>query len=326
MRMVLMVMVVAWCWAVESQGGEARSRPPARPSAALEYVNLEDWAEAHQFHFSFAHKEEEIRLTNRWAHLGFKLNSQRAEVNGITLFLTAPVVLHQGIPAIAQRDLDRSLHPILFPPKNGPKDRIKVIALSAGHGGKDCGYDVHSQQEKKYTLLLTQELQQLVSRAGLRPVLIRNTDKFVELEDRPRLAKHGKADLFVELHYNCAGPGNTESRGVEVYCLTPAGANSTNGGSDSYPPLPGNRQDEKNMLLAYQLHTALVEHVGLVDRGVRRARFVVLREAEMPAVLIEAGFMSQPEELRRIQDPAARRQTAQAILDGILAYKRLVER
>jgi N-acetylmuramoyl-L-alanine amidase len=80
------------------------------------------------------------------------------------------------------------------------------------------------------------------------------------------------------------------------------------------------------MLLAYHVHRALVEGGGLADRGIRRARFVVLRGAAMPAILIEAGFMSRPEELRRIRDPQHRRQTAQAILDGLFAYKRLLER
>ena len=60
-------------------------------------------------------------------------------------------------------------------------------------------------------------------------------------EDRPRAAKRAQADLYVEVHYNCAGPGNTESKGVETYCLTTAGANSTNGGSDGYPALKGNK-------------------------------------------------------------------------------------
>jgi N-acetylmuramoyl-L-alanine amidase len=322
----LFVLTIACCWVIWAQGAEARNRPVSHQSSGQEYVNLENWAEEHQFHFSFAKKEEEIRLTNRWARLGFKLNSQKAEVNGNLVYLSWPIVLHPGGPAIAQRDVDRCLKPILYPPKNSSRDKIKVIALSAGHGGKDCGYDIHSEQEKKYTLLLTEELQRLVNRAGLKTVMIRNSDTFVELEDRPRLAKRGKADLYVELHYNCAGVANTDVRGVEVYCLTPAGANSTNGGADSYPPLPGNRHDEKNMLLAYQIHSALVEHVGLVDRGVRRARFVVLREADLPAVLIEAAFMSHPDELRKIEDPVYRRQTAQAILDGLLAYKRLVER
>src|SRR5262249_49270089 len=104
-------------------------------------------------------------------------------------------------------------------------------------------------------------------------------------------------------------------------------ANSTNGGSDQYGGgLPGNRHDEKNVQLAYQVHRALVLNTGLVDRGVRRARFEVLRNAEMPAILIEGGFMSHPVEMRNIQDPARRCQIAQAILDCLLASKRLVER
>ena len=120
--------------------------------------------------------------------------------------------------------------------------------------------------------------------------------------------------------------GSTESKGLEVYCLTPAGADSTNGGADHYPALQGNKHDQRNILLAYHIHRALVHSVGMADRGIRRARFVVLREATMPAVLIEAGFMSHADEMRRIQDPAHRRQTAQAILDGLLAYKRIIER
>jgi N-acetylmuramoyl-L-alanine amidase len=324
MRTLLFVLI-GWCSLSIAQTNDAAARPLPRLMAGQEYVSLQDWAERHQFQFT--RREEEIRLTNRWARLAFKLSSQRVELNGITVFLAFPVALHQGVISIAQRDLDRSLSPILFPPKNSSNQRIKTVALSAGHGGKDCGYQFAGEQEKKYTLLLAKELEKLVARAGLKPVLIRSSDSFVELEDRPRLAKKAKADLYLELHYNCAGPGNSESRGVEVYCLTPPGANSTNGGSDTYPgPLAGNKHDEKNVLLAYRIHTSLVENLGLADRGVRRARFQVLRDAEMPAVLVEAGFMSQRDEMRRIQDPTYRRQTAQAILDGVLAYKRLVER
>src|SRR5262249_3492089 len=152
------------------------------------------------------------------------------EINGTEVFLSFPIASRQGAASVAQKDISRCLESILFPEKNKPKQLVKMVAISAGHGGKDCGYQVGSDQEKKYTLLLAKELQARAKRAGLKPVLIRSPDRFVELEDRPRLAKSGHADVYVELHYNCAGPGNTESRGVEVYCLTPSGAISTNGG------------------------------------------------------------------------------------------------
>jgi N-acetylmuramoyl-L-alanine amidase len=80
------------------------------------------------------------------------------------------------------------------------------------------------------------------------------------------------------------------------------------------------------MLLAWQIQKALVHNLPVEDRGVRRARFAVLRNAPVPAVLIEAGFMSNPQESKRIFDPQYRRRMARAIADGILAYNRLVER
>ena len=319
----LFAFVLAWSCLVQGQGGESTNGLCSVTRVfGQDYVNLQDWANANKFQLT--RKDEEVKLTNRWARLSFKLKSQRAEVNGVTVFLSYPVVAQQGAVWVAQKDLKWTFRPILSPPKS--KQPIRVVALSAGHGGKDAGYQVGGQQEKKYTLLLAQELEKLLSRAGLKPLMIRDSDKFIEREARIHLAKRGKADLYLDLHYNCAGPGNTESKGVEVYCLTLDGATSTNGGGEQYGVLSGNRQDEKNMMLAYQIHLSLVEGLGLTDRGVRRARFEVLRDAEMPAVLIESGFMSQPEEMRRIQDLNHRRHTAQAILDGILAYKRLLER
>src|SRR5213076_2456119 len=111
-------------------------------------------------------------------------------------------------------------------------------------------------------------------------------------------------------------------------CLTPAGAGSTNARGDSgdISAFAGNTLDAKNMLLAYQFQKAMVKSLAVEDRGVKRARFAVLRNARVPAVLVEAGFMSHPQESERIFNPDFRRQLASAIAEGILAYKRWVER
>jgi N-acetylmuramoyl-L-alanine amidase len=79
------------------------------------------------------------------------------------------------------------------------------------------------------------------------------------------------------------------------------------------------------MLLAFQMQKALVRGLGVEDRGVRRARFWVLRDAIMPAALVEAGFMSHPTEGKKILDPQYRRQIARCIVQGLLAYKKTVE-
>jgi N-acetylmuramoyl-L-alanine amidase len=112
-----------------------------------------------------------------------------------------------------------------------------------------------------------------------------------------------------------------------VYCLTPAGASSTNarGEGASAGSFPGNRHNDQNLFLAFQMQKALTHNLAVEDRGVRRARFAVLRDAVMPAVLIEAGFMSHPAEGRKIFTAAYRQKMARAIVEGLLAYKRAVE-
>src|SRR5690349_408378 len=93
------------CWLAASLQAAEKGRPVSA-SSAQDYVHLEDWAQAHQFQVVLTRKEEEIKLTNRWTRLSFKANSQRAEINGIELFLAFPVVLHQGTLSIAQKDID----------------------------------------------------------------------------------------------------------------------------------------------------------------------------------------------------------------------------
>jgi N-acetylmuramoyl-L-alanine amidase len=109
--------------------------------------------------------------------------------------------------------------------------------------------------------------------------------------------------------------------------MTPAGAPSTNahGERDNEEWSVGNRSNDKSMFLAYQMQKSLTRNLGVEDRGVHRARFAVLREAVMPAILIEGGFMSNPAEGRKIFDPAYRREMAKAVAAGIIAYKKAVE-
>src|SRR5690349_11846861 len=213
------------------------------------------------------------------------------------------------------------------PPKNRPGAYIKSICLDPGHGGKDPGNCVGSNQEKKYTLLLAQELRAQLKRAGFKVSMTRSSDSFIELPTRPDLAKKSGADVFVSLHFNASGSSQNSVQGAEVYCLTPAGAPSTNaqGEGSGAGLFAGNRFNEKNMFLAYQLQKSLTKGLGAEDRGVHRARFAVLRDAEMPAVLIEGGFMSHPSEGRKIFDASYRREMAKVIVNGLLAYKRQVE-
>jgi N-acetylmuramoyl-L-alanine amidase len=202
---------------------------------------------------------------------------------------------------------------------------IRTICLDPGHGGKDTGNRVGWHYEKVYTLALAAELRDQLRKAGFNVILTRTKDAYVELPDRPALANQRGADLFVSLHFNATEAGRGEVAGPETYCITPVGASSTNarGEGSDHGPTPANREEDESLLLAYQIQKSLVGNLDADDRGVRRARFAVLRDVRMPAVLIEGGYMTNPHEGKQIYTAAYRHQLARAIVKGILAYQKL---
>ena len=292
-----------------------------------DYFPLAEWAAAHNLDLRWLKREETLQLTNRSARILLTVDHRETQINGIEVWLLFPLVLHNGAAYLAQLDAQTTLRPILFPPKNPPGVKIKRVCLDPGHGGKDPGNRVGSNEEKKFTLLLAQEVRGLLGKAGLKVTTTRSSDTFIDLPTRPDIARRHKADLFVSLHFNSADAGRDTVQGAEVYCLTPAGASSTNahGEGGETGACTGNRFNDRNLFLAYQVQKSLTHNLGVQDRGLRRARFAVLRDAAMPATLVEAGFMSHPAEGRKIFSTEYRQKLAQAILNGVLAYKRAVE-
>jgi N-acetylmuramoyl-L-alanine amidase len=324
MKVVLFLAALCLCFASVARSS---STPPLQTIivSGREYVSLEEWAARHHFQAEWIKPAEELRLFSRWSNLRFSVNQRKAELNGVTVFLSVPIAFRNGTAYIAPLDLNSAVHPVLFPPKSASGRGIKTICLDPGHGGKDPGNTDGANQEKQFTLALARELGGMLQKAGLKVVFTRTNDAFIALTDRAEIAARHKADLFVSLHFNAAAA--VEARGIEVYCLTPALAASTNarGEGAGTGAFAGNSHDAQNMLLAYHVQRALVTSLSAEDRGVRRARFSVLREAAMPAVMIEGGFMSHPSESRNIYEPAYQRRMARAIADGIFAYKKRVE-
>ena len=293
------------------------------------YTPLWEWARGNGFYgFSRDHGDE-IVLTNRTARLVFDVDSASAEVNGVNVRLSFPVAKVKGVPLIAQLDLDKTIRPLLYPSRYIEPKRITTICLDPGHGGKDTGNRVGGlffwHSEKSYTLALALELRDQLTKLGYHVILTRSQDVYPELPARPALANKAGADLFVSLHFNAAQVGKNEVQGPETYCITPVGAASSNaqGEGGGTGATVANRYENQSLLLAYRMEKALVQYLGVPDRGVRRARFAVLRDAAMPAILIEGGYMTHPSEGKRIFDAAYRRQMAAAIVRGIVAYQKL---
>ena len=291
------------------------------------YLRARSWADANGLEPAWVVRDKTIQFARPAAKIQLTVNSVRITFNGLLVVLSRPVIYQNGAVYFSKLDAETVLNPLLSPPRLAAGKKIKTICLDAGHGGIDPGYIVNSKQEKKYTLLFAQEVRDSLTKQGFKVVMTRTQDTYVDLPDRAEYANRMGADLFVSLHFN-AFPQDKDVNGAETYCVTPAGASSSNarGVGAGTGASRGNANNAENVCLAYQLQKSLVRSAGSDDRGVKRARFQVLCEAAMPAVLIETGFMSNANEGKRIFDARSRKTLVKAVVDGIVAYKKSAER
>ena len=304
-------------------------RAPAAVINGRNYVPLADWARGNGLNAVWLRRGEEIIVTNRTTRLVFDVDSAQARINGVNVRLSFPVANIKGTPLVAQLDLDKTIRPLLYPASYLTPKKITTICLDPGHGGRDSGNRVgggfFGHSEKTYTLALALEVRDQLKKLGFNVVLTRSRDVYPELPARPAIANKAGADLFVSLHFNAVQSGKNEVDGPETYCITPVGASSSNAqGEGSWSGAStANRYENKSLLFAYQMQKSLAQNLNADDRGVRRARFAVLRDAAMPAILIEGGYMTNPSEGKKIFDSAYRKQMAAAIVRGILAYQKM---
>jgi N-acetylmuramoyl-L-alanine amidase len=213
------------------------------------------------------------------------------------------------------------------------------VTLDPGHGGKDPGaIGPTGVMEKDIVLDIAQRLRALMQREPhWRVTMTRDTDVFIPLEERTALANAKGADLFVSIHANAAE--RVDLYGTETYFLdlatdegemrTAARENATSLKQVSdlqliLRDLLLTSKRNESSLLAGSVQRALVQAPGGGkngrDLGVKHAPFLVLMGAEMPAILVEVAFLSNPAEERRLSDPKYREQAAQAILAGLKEY------
>ncbi|MDE3066671.1 MAG: N-acetylmuramoyl-L-alanine amidase [Verrucomicrobiota bacterium] len=245
------------------------------------------------------------------------IGSLAATWNGVEIHLGFDPQFIDGDVFLHDLDLQKNLEPLLCePPLTFGTNR--VIVIDPGHGGANTGTRsvLDGRFEKEFTLDWARRMAPLLETNGWQVFLTRTNDTDVSLSNRVAFANAHHAALFISLHFNSAAPGETQ-HGLETYCLTPEGLPSTL--TRGFPDIwslrfPNNDFDARNLQLAVRLHTALLCATNMEDRGVRRARFLgVLRGQDRPAVLIEAGYLSNPAEARRIEDPAWREKLAEAV-------------
>lgn len=268
-----------------------------------------------------------ILFENEKGSLVFTLGSRETQINGVRNWLSFPVLEKDGKFLISRLDLAETIEPQMRPQMITNIGHVKTIVLDPGHGGYDKGAIGRYGCEKDYTLDVARQLRPLLQARGFKVLMTREGDYFVPLDVRARIANAVPDSIFVSIHFNAADI-NPNASGFEIYSLTPRGAPSTqddlmkaNADNDQN----GTPVDTHSIELSAAIYHSLLGHVGEFDRGMKRARFAVLRQTKIPAVLIEGGFLTEGGECKLIANKEWRTKLAQAISVGIDNYKSLAE-
>ena len=261
--------------------------------------------------------------------ISYTAGSQLATADGVLLYLGQPARADRKTRKAGPSDLDRkaTIAPLLQArTKPLVSDRPLRVCLDPGHGGQDTGAASADGRtiEKALALDIAQRVARMLRKDGVEVTLTRPDNRtFVPLPDRPALARAKKADLFVSIHLNA----NTSSgpRGVETYVFPARGMESTSydgkgASADSKQWWPGNGSDWGNVQLGFCIQRRLAAASGLPDRGLRRARFVVMREARVPAALVECGFLTNPRDLAVLRSENGRESIARGIYEGVFDF------
>lgn len=175
------------------------------------------------------------------------------------------------------------------------------VCIDAGHGGKDPGAAGGGTTEKQIALDVANRVAQKLQNSGIAVVMTRDSDYFVELSDRAKIANNAGADVFVSIHCNS---GASTATGAEVWHY------------------PGAVKDGK---LAQHIHDRLIARTGQRDRGVKQENYAVLRLTKCPAALVELGFISNTHEGYRMRTVEYQEAASAAIVEGIKDYAGMKE-
>jgi N-acetylmuramoyl-L-alanine amidase CwlD len=172
----------------------------------------------------------------------------------------------------------------------------RIIVVNPGHGGSDPGAkSLSGRFEKEFTLDTALRLNRLLSDRGATVLMTRDTDSDASLKETVKFANHNRADIFISVHYNAFEKNNLS--GTETYYY-----------------------NENSKDLAGVIHGKMIEKLGRADRGLRRVEFYVVKNTEMPSVLTEAAYLTNPDEEQLILSEGFRQQVAEAIFEGVREY------
>ncbi len=311
------------------------------------YYPLKDFCAHFGVEWDYDSIARQVILSRQAVEVKLLMESPVVLVNGSPLDMGQEVLTRNGIVylplSFKEKVADRFFREALPKPPSAAAIRgIKRIVIDAGHGGHDPGAIGKSGlREKDVNLDVARRLANLLESKGIRVILTRSSDKFIPLEGRADIANKADADLFVSLHSNSAR--SRKLNGFEVYYITDKiddssrALNAARNGDLNIESASfyGNSLNIKAALwdmlytesrgrsisLAQSICQSAQRNMGLRILGVKGARFVVLKGSNVPAVLVEMGFLSNPTEERYLRNGFYRQQLAEVISVGILDYE-----
>ena len=270
-----------------------------------------------------------VVLEGNGRRMEFAKGAREARIDGVKHWLSFPAQYFAGQYYVSRMDLAKTIDPLMRPQRIPGLAPVHTVVLDPGHGAHDRGAVNRWGAEKNYNLDLSRRIRPYLQKAGLRVVITRSRDEFIPLERRPAIAnKLGEGTIFVSVHCNAAAARTSMATGFEVFSLSPRGAPNSHDDyltRRSFAAEKGHKVDHSNHALATAIHHAMLGRVPMFDRGVKRARFAVLRYAEVPAVLIECGFMSNPQDARKLHSAAWRERLAESVAMGILEFCKIAD-
>jgi N-acetylmuramoyl-L-alanine amidase len=228
--------------------------------------------------------------------------------------------------------------------KPAPTERLVIVAIDPGHGGEDPGaIGPSGLYEKDVVLAIAQQLRERINaQPNMRAMMTRDGDFFVPLQDRVRKARRVQADLFISLHADAFV--RPQARGASVFVLSERGATSVEAGwmarkENAADLVGGVNVKSKDVVLnralldmstsaqirdSLKLGSEVLGHIGKVGRlhkkQVEQAGFAVLKAPDVPSILVETAFITNPEEEARLRSPAYQAQLVEALVTGINRY------
>jgi len=288
------------------------------------YVPIEDVARFYRLNEPEV-TEGSFTLTGQGRTIRGRASGRDVSINNVKYVLCFPIVSKAGRLHISAMDVTKIIEPVMRPGKIKNATAVRTVILDAGHGGHDSGAKGPLGVEKEAALDVVRRARDLLQKNGYNVRLTRMTDVFIPLEKRAAFANKYPNAIFVSVHFNKSNTiGGT---GIETYALAPRGVPSMDEENLSYSDFkqyPGHARDPENIALATAMHSSMLRHLRLYDRGIKRARFVVIRDIAVPGVLLEGGFMNHPTDARQIAQPAFRDAFARAILEGVNRYQSAV--